>query len=94
MGMGKAMLDAPLLPLWDKVPAGRMRGVSAHLQRAPIEPLTRLALRAIHPLPQGERGGSVVVVVTKFPSSVSRWARATFSHKGRREEGVRRYGNA
>ena len=27
---------------------------------ASAEPLTRLALRAIHPLPQGERVGSVV----------------------------------
>ncbi len=60
MGMLSHMLDASLLPLWEKVPAGRMRGLPPHLQNAHREPLTRLALRAIHPLPQGERGGSEI----------------------------------
>lgn len=33
------------------------------------KPLTRLALRAIHPLPQGERGGSVPNPNTELPFS-------------------------
>ena len=52
---------ASLLPLREKVPEGRMRGVPSHALSGGKEPLTRLALRAIHPLPQGERGGSEIV---------------------------------
>jgi hypothetical protein len=50
-----------LLPLWEKVPEGRMRDKTPFDPPTRLEPLTRLALRAIHPLPQGERGGSTEV---------------------------------
>ncbi|OAM79217.1 hybrid sensor histidine kinase/response regulator [Devosia elaeis] len=46
-----------LPPLREKAPEGRMRGsgVSANVEyEATPEPLTRLGLRPIHPLPQGE----------------------------------------
>ncbi len=47
-----------LLPLREKVPEGRMRGLRSSSPRGAYgsKPLTRLGLRPIHPLPQGERG--------------------------------------
>jgi hypothetical protein len=54
--MNGTFLPSPLAG--EGAPKGRMRGLrSLEINSAWGEkPLTRLALRAIHPLPQGERG--------------------------------------
>ena len=64
MGLLSNSVDAPLLPLWEKVPEGRMRGLSPLALLLPVEPLTRLGLRPIHPLLPGERGGSELAEIS------------------------------